>query len=181
MKSIKSFCFLLFISIFAAALSPIHATQSNRQEVYSQPLMAQKNIKTKKQGVVIRWLEKRLIKKIQAATEADGIKSSAKTGLLFGVLSFALFILSTIASFILSIMGGTSVVGGILVVLAFLGVAISSIIGGIFSIITRRSIRKSQNPEQYLKEKNKANWGLVLSLLIWLMPLVFIIWALATF
>ena len=173
MKSIKSFCFLLFISIFAAALSPIHATQSNRQEVYSQPLMAQKNIKTKKQGVVIRWLEKRLIKKNQAATEADGIKSTAKTGLRSGVLSFALFILTTIAAF----SGG----GSILVMLAFLGVAISAIIGAIFSIITRRSIRKSQNPEQYLKEKNKANWGLVLSLLTWLIPLVFIIWALATF
>ena len=173
MKSIKSFCFLSFISLFAAALSPIHAAQSNRQEVYSQPLVVQKTIKTQKQGIVLRWLQKRLIKKNQAATEADGIKSSAKTGLLFGVLSFALFILTTIAAF----SGG----GSILVMLAFLGVGISAIIGAIFSIITRGSIRKSQNPEQYRKEKNKANWGLILSLLAVLIPLVFIIWALANF
>ena len=171
MKSIKSFCFLLFISIFAAALSPIQAAQSNRQEVYSQPLVAQKNIKTQKQGIVLRWLQKRLIKKIQAATEADDIKSTAKTGLRFGVLSFALFILAIVllnVSF--TLMG-----------LAFLGVAISAIIGYIFSIKTKRSIRKSQNPEQYRKEKNKANWGLILSLLAVLIPLVFTMWAFATF
>ena len=171
MKSIKSFCFLLFISIFAAALSPIHAAISNRQEVYSQPLVVQKTIKTQKQGVVTRWLEKRLIKKIQAATEADDIKSTAKTGLGSGALSFALFILSTIAA--ISVSGG-------MVVFAFLATAISSIIGAIFSIKAKRSIRKSQNPEQYRKEENKANWGLVLSLLTWFIPLVLIIWAFAT-
>jgi uncharacterized membrane protein YuzA (DUF378 family) len=171
MKLIKSFCFLLFISVFAAAPSPIHAAISNRQEVYSQPLVAQKTIKTQKQGIVLRWLQKRLIKKNQAATEADGIKSSAKTGLLSGVLSFALFILTIIAEFI----GG----GSILTLLAFLVVAISAVIGAIFSMITRRSIRKSQNPEQYRKEKNKANWGLFFSLLTLLIPLAFIILLLA--
>ena len=164
MKSIKSFCFLLFISIFAAALSPIHAAISNRQEVYSQPLVVQKTIKTQKQGVVTRWLEKRLIKKNQAATEADGIKSTAKTGLIFGVLSSALFILGF--PLLLSQLVYVSL-------FAFLATAISSIIGAIFSIKTRRSIRKSQNPEQYRKEKNKANWGLVLSLLV-LIPLVLV-------
>jgi hypothetical protein len=173
MKSIKSFCFLLFISVFAAALSPIHAAQSNRQKVYSQPLVAQKTIKTQKQGIILRWLQKRLFKKNQAATEADGIKSTAKTGLILGVLSFALFILTTISAF----SGG----GSILVMLAFLGVGISAIIGAIFSVITRGSIRKSQNPEQYHKEKNKANGGLIFSLLTLLTPLVFIIWALANF
>lgn len=70
MKSIKSFCFLLFISIFAAALSPIHAAISNRQEVYSQPLGAQKPIFKK----AATWKEvRKQVKELKTA-----IRSSPK-------------------------------------------------------------------------------------------------------
>ena len=83
MKTIKSFCILLFVAVFTTALSPVQAARSlttHQQMIYTQPLVVQKTIQTEKKGIVKRWLEKRLMKKIQAVTEGDEIKSSAKTG-----------------------------------------------------------------------------------------------------
>ena len=173
MKSIKSFCILLCVSVFTTALSPVQAAQSSinhHQMTYIQPFEIQKNIKTEKKGIVKRWLEKRLMKKMQAVTEGDGITSSAKTGLLFGIISFALLILGV---FLISASGG-------LAVAVLLSAGVSAIVGDIFSIKTRRNIRKSQNPEQYRKEKNMATWGLALSLLTGLIPLGLLIYFLLT-
>ncbi len=170
MKSIKSFCFLLFISLFATAPSPIQAAHSStiQQEVFNRPIIAQKTINVQKKGLIKRWLEKRFIKKMQEGTEGDAIKSSAKTGLIFGALSLGLLILGVT---LLGVSGG---LGGAVI----LGAGISAIIGDIYSIKTRRSIRNSQNPEQYRKEKNKANWGLALALLTGLIPLGLLIYVL---
>ncbi len=168
MKSIKSFCFLLFISFLATAPSPIQAAHSStiQQGVFNEPIIAQKTINTQKKGLVKRWLEKHIIKKMQESSEGDAIKSSAKKGLIFGALSFGLLILGV------SLLGASGGLGGALL----LGAGISAILGDIFSIKTRRSIRNSQNPEQYRKEKNKANWGLILSLLTGLIPLGLLIY-----
>ncbi len=173
MKTIRSFCMLLCFSVFATALSPVQAARSStthQQMTYVEPLVAQKTIQTEKKGIVKRWLEKRLMKKIQAVTEGDGITSSAKKGLLFGAISFALLILGV---FLMSVSGGLSAA-------VLLSAGVSAIFGDIFSIKTRRSIRKIQNSEQYRKEKNMATWGLALSLLTGLIPLGLLIYVLLT-
>ena len=75
--------------------------------------------------------------------------------------------------FSLSVSGGLSAA-------VLLGAGVSAIFGDIFSIKTKRNIRKSQNPEQYRKEKNMSTWGLVLSLLTGLIPLGLLIYVLLT-
>lgn len=127
------------------------ATTENAELSVKQP---------KKIGVVKKWLIKRLAKKIKKQlkdidTEDLSLIKKARLSLTFGLISFVLLFVGLIAPWL------------------WIVAALAAILGDVFSILTLRKTR--DNKKQYNRERKVATWGLVLSLLTGVIPLLLLL------
>ncbi len=112
--------------------------------------------KSKKVGVVKKWVIKRLAKKIaKQIKETDqqdlSITKKARLGLIFGIVSILLLFVGLAALWLWLVAG------------------VAAILGDIFSIIVL--VKTKENKKLFKKERRMATWGLVLSLLTGIIPL----------
>jgi len=103
-----------------------------------------------------------IAKRFKKIFDDEKVKKRARNGLKFGIISVGLLLLSPLVA----IIGGyvAPIIFGFLTVL-------TAILGSIFSISALNNIKKSI-PGEYKKEKNKALIGLILSMLIFVLPII---------
>lgn len=149
---------LLFFIFFITFSVPSNAVIDYKLEVVKKNTIAKKHTKTKKKGLVKKWKEKVVLKKlnkIQKKIEKSSINKKANTSRILGIVSFLMLIVGIISGPSLAIL----VIAGLLAV----GVDIMAI-----SILKKTKNEK----EKYKKERRVAKWGLTFSLLTGLIPLL---------
>ncbi len=117
-----------------------------------------------------KWTKKikqRFVKK-QYQNKGEKIKTGAKWAYFLGLGS--LFLLG-IGFFLIYLLGYMATVSTI----CFLIALIAAVVGGVWSIIILRKIKKSADSSEYNKSKNLAKSGLIFSLLTGLIPIVVLI------
>jgi hypothetical protein len=144
-------CSFLFISISGYAVKPPADVTKESSSVVVH--------KKKKPGALKKWIIKRLTKKLQKQMDAKekdpSLVSKAKTGLIMGIVSFSLLFIGLTAPWL------------------FLFAAVAAILGDVFSIIVLTKTKGDK--ARYKKQRRKATWGLILSLLTGILPLALLL------
>ncbi len=149
---------ILFFLFFITFSIPSNAVIDYKPDAEKESTIVKKNKKAKKKGLLKRWKEKWILKKIKRLQKKENDKTMAKkanSSLLLGIGSLVLFLIALVSELNIFLL----VITGLL-----------AILGDIFSILVLRKTKDEKG--KYRKERRTAKMGLTFSLLTGLIPLL---------